>query len=218
MDFDTTSRKGMHEEMINSFKNHEYDILLGTQIVTKGLDFSNVTLVGVINADTSLNIPDFRSSENTFSLLSQVAGRSGRSSKTGKVVIQTYNLDHYAISFAKNHDYLGFYNKEMEIRRILKYPPFYYLCFIRISGKDPNYIFGEANKIKRSLDRNLLHTSILGPSTCSVFKVNNIYRYGIILKYKKEDNLKVILEKILDHYKSNSNIKIDIDFNPSQIG
>ena len=218
MDFDTTSRKGMHEEMINSFKNHEYDILLGTQIVTKGLDFSNVTLVGVINADTSLNIPDFRSSENTFSLLSQVAGRSGRSSKTGKVVIQTYNPDHYAISFAKNHDYLGFYNKEMEIRRILKYPPFYYLCFIRISGKDPNYIFGEANKIKRSLDRNLLHTSILGPSTCSVFKVNNIYRYGIILKYKKEDNLKVILEKILDHYKSNSNIKIDIDFNPSQIG
>lgn len=218
MDFDTTSRKGMHEEMINSFKNHEYDILLGTQIVTKGLDFSNVTLVGVINADTALNIPDFRSSENTFSLLSQVAGRSGRSSKTGRVVIQTYNPDHYAISFAKNHDYLGFYNKEMEIRKILKYPPFYYLCFIRISGKDPNYIFGEANKIKRSLDRNLLHTSILGPSTCSVFKVNNIYRYGIILKYKKEDNLKVILEKILDHYKSNSNIKIDIDFNPSQIG
>ena len=217
MDFDTTSRKGMHEEMINSFKNHEYDILLGTQIVTKGLDFANVTLVGVINADTSLNIPDFRSSENTFSLLSQVAGRSGRSSKTGKVVIQTYNPDHYAISFAKNHDYLGFYNKEMEIRKILKYPPFYYLCFVRISGKDPNYIFGEANKIKRSLERNLLYTSILGPSTCSVFKVNNIYRYGIILKYKKEDNLKVILEKILDHYKSNSNIKIDIDFNPSQI-
>ena len=218
MDFDTTSRKGMHEEMINSFKNHEYDILLGTQIVTKGLDFSNVTLVGVINADTSLNIPDFRSSENTFSLLSQVAGRSGRSSKTGRVVIQTYNPDHYAISFAKNHDYLGFYNKEMEIRKILKYPPFYYLCFIRISGKDPNYIFGEANKIRRSLDRNLLSTSILGPSPCSIFKVNNIYRYGIILKYKKEDNLKVILEKILDHYKSNSNIKIDIDFNPSQIG
>ena len=218
MDFDTTSRKGMHEEMINSFKNHEYDILLGTQIVTKGLDFSNVTLVGVINADTSLNIPDFRSSENTFSLLSQVAGRSGRSSKTGRVVIQTYNPDHYAISFAKNHDYLGFYNKEMEIRKILKYPPFYYLCFIRISGKDPNYIFGEANKIKRSLERNLLYTSILGPSTCSIFKVNNIYRYGIILKYKKEDNMKVILEKIIDHYKSNSNIKIDIDFNPSQIG
>ena len=217
MDFDTTSRKGAHEEMIESFKNHEYDILLGTQIVAKGLDFANVTLVGVINADTSLNIPDFRSSENTFSLLSQVAGRSGRSEKTGEVIIQTFNPEHYAISFAKKHDYLGFYNKEMEMRKILKYPPFYYLCYIKISGKDPNYIFGEANKIKRSLERNLLSTSILGPSQCTIFKVNNIYRYGIILKYKKEEKLKEILEKIIEHYKSDQRIKIDIDFNPSQI-
>ena len=217
MDFDTTSRKGAHEEMIESFKNHEYDILLGTQIVAKGLDFANVTLVGVINADTSLNIPDFRSSENTFSLLSQVAGRSGRSEKTGEVIIQTFNPEHYAISFARKHDYLGFYNKEMEMRKILKYPPFYYLCYIKISGKDPNYIFGEANKIKRSLERNLLSTSILGPSQCTIFKVNNIYRYGIILKYKKEEKLKEILEKIIEHYKSDQRIKIDIDFNPSQI-
>lgn len=217
MDFDTTSRKGAHEEMIQSFKNLEYDILLGTQIVAKGLDFSNVTLVGVINADTSLNLPDFRSSENTFSLLSQVAGRSGRSEKTGEVIIQTFNPEHYAIQYAKKHDYLGFYNKEMEMRKILKYPPFYYLCYIKISGKDPNYIFGEANKIKRSLERNLLNTNILGPSQCSIFKVNNIYRYGIILKYKKEDKLVEILEKILEHYKSDSRIKIDIDFNPSQI-
>lgn len=217
MDFDTTSCKGAHEKMINSFKNHEYDILLGTQIVAKGLDFANVTLVGVINADTSLNIPDFRSSENTFSLLSQVAGRSGRSEKTGEVVIQTFNPEHYAIEYAKRHDYLGFYNKEMEMRKILKYPPFYYLCYIKISGKDANYIFGEANKIKRSLERNLLYTSILGPSQCTIFKVNNIFRYGIILKYKKEDKLVEILEKIIEHYKSDQRIKVDIDFNPSQI-
>ena len=136
MDFDTTSRKGMHEKMIRAFKNHEYDILLGTQIVSKGLDFDNVTLVGVINADTSLNIPDFRSSENTFSLLAQVAGRAGRSDKEGQVIIQTFNPDHYAIQYTKNHDYIGFYNKEMFIRRELKYPPFYYICYIRISGKD----------------------------------------------------------------------------------
>ena len=152
MDYDTTSRKGMHEEMINSFKNHEYDILLGTQMVAKGLDFSLVTLVGVINADTSLNIPDFRSSENTFSLLSQVAGRSGRSDKSGKVIIQTFNPDHYAISFVKKHDYLSFYEKEMSIRRQLKYPPYFYLCNIRISGKDSSYVFGEAIKIKNSLE------------------------------------------------------------------
>lgn len=217
MDYDTTSRKGSHEKMIEAFKNHEYDILLGTQIVAKGLDFSNVTLVGVINADTSLNIPDFRSSENTFSLLSQVAGRSGRSEKPGKVIIQTYNKDHYAIKYTKTHDYLSFYKYEMNIRKTLKYPPYYYLSYIKLSGIDMNYIFGEANKIKRSFDRNLYGFDILGPTPCTIFRINNIYRYGIILKYKKEDNLKEILEKILDHYKNNRNIKIDIDFNPSQI-
>ncbi len=215
MDIDTTSRKGAHKKMIQAFRNHEYDILLGTQIVAKGLDFDNVTLVGVINADTSLNIPDFRSSENTFSLLSQVAGRSGRSKLEGKVFIQTFNPDHYAISFVKNHDYLGFYKEEMSIRKKLGYPPFYFLCYIKISGKDSSYLFQESLKIKRSFDRNLLHTTILGPTSLAVFKVNNIYRYGIILKYKHEDNLRSVLIKIINHYRTNSKIHIDIDFNPS---
>ena len=215
MDVDTTSKKGSHKKMIDAFRNHEYDILLGTQIVAKGLDFSDVTLVGVINADTSLNIPDFRSSENTYSLLSQVAGRSGRSSKTGKVLIQTFNPDHYAISFVKHHDYLGFYNEEMKIRKRLGYPPFYFLCYLKISGKEADYLFQESLKIKRSLERNLQYTTILGPTTLAVFKVNNIYRYGIILKYKKEDMLYDILLKIQNHYKNNHKIKVDIDFNPS---
>lgn len=217
MDVDTTSRKGAHEKMINAFKNHEYDILLGTQIVAKGLDFSNVTLVGVINADTSLNIPDFRSSENTFALLSQVAGRSGRSEKSGEVIIQTFNPEHYAISYTKTHDYIGFYNKEMYIRKTLKYPPFYYLCYIKISGKKVDEVGNEAEKIKRALVRNLYNTTVLGPTPATIFRVNNIYRYGIILKYKKEDRLKETLEKILEYYKAKTNIKIDVDFNPSQI-
>ena len=217
MDYDTTSRKGMHEEMINSFKNHEYDILLGTQMVAKGLDFSLVTLVGVINADTSLNIPDFRSSENTFSLLSQVAGRSGRSDKSGQVIIQTFNPDHYAISLVKNHDYLSFYEKEMSIRRQLKYPPYFYICNVRISGKDSSYVFGEAIKIKNSLERNLKNYIILGPTASSLFRINNIFRYNIVLKYKSDILLYTILEKIIEHYKSNSKIKVDIDFNPSQM-
>ena len=215
MDFDTTSRKGMHEKMITAFKNQEYDILLGTQIVSKGLDFDNVTLVGVINADTSLNIPDFRSSETTFSLLAQVAGRAGRSTKEGEVIIQTFNPDHYAIQYTKKHDYLGFYNKEMFIRRELKYPPFYYICYLKISGKDSDYIYGEVNKIKKVLENKLENTIILGPSPCVIFKLNNIYRYGIILKYKKEDNLREDLDKIIDHYKDNSKLKLDINFNPS---
>lgn len=217
MDYDTTSRKGMHEEMIKAFKNQEYDILLGTQMVAKGLDFSNVTLVGVINADTALNLPDFRSSENTFSLLSQVAGRSGRSEKEGFVIIQTYNPDHYAIELTKRHDYLSFYSKEMQIRKQLKYPPYYYLCNIRISGKDDKFIMNEALKIKRSLERNLTKTIILGPSAAGIFKINNIYRYNIILKYKEDKDLYSILEKIIEHYKANNKIKIDIDFNPSQM-
>ena len=215
MDVDTTSRKGAHKKMIDAFRNHEYDILLGTQIVAKGLDFSDVTLVGVINADTSLNIPDFRSSENTYSLLSQVAGRSGRSQKTGKVYIQTFNPDHYAISFVKEHDYLGFYREEMKIRRRLGYPPFYFLCYLKISGKEADYLFQESLKIKRSLERNLGHTTILGPTTLAVFKVNNIYRYGIILKYKREEALYDILIKVQNHYKSNHKLRVDIDFNPS---
>lgn len=215
MDFDTTSRKGMHQKMITAFKNHEYDILLGTQIVSKGLDFENVTLVGVINADTSLNIPDFRSSENTFSLLSQVSGRSGRSSKTGKVIIQTFNQDHYAIKYTKKHDYIGFYKYEMQIRKKMKYPPYFYICYLKISGKDYNVVLKEANKIKNSLERNLHDTIILGPSPSYIFKMNNIYRYGIILKYKNEDNLYKILSMILEHYKSNKKVVLDIDFNPN---
>lgn len=215
MDVDTTSRKGAHKKMIDAFRGHEYDILLGTQIVAKGLDFSDVTLVGVINADTSLNIPDFRSSENTYSLLSQVAGRSGRSSKQGKVLIQTFNPDHYAISYVKRHDYLGFYKEEMVIRRKLGYPPYYFLCYIKISGRDSKYIYQEALKIKQSLDCSLEHTTILGPTSLPIFRVNNIYRYGIILKYKREDKLRSELSHIKNHYKTNSKVRIDIDFSPS---
>lgn len=215
MDYDTTSRKGMHAKMIKAFKKHEYDILLGTQIVAKGLDFEDVTLVGVINADTSLNIPDFRSSENTFSLLSQVAGRSGRSNKTGHVIIQTFNPEHYAIQFVKNHDYIGFYKKEMMIRYQLKYSPYYYICYLRVSSKDYNEASIEANKIKKSLEHNLIEEIILGPSPANIFKINNIFRYGIIIKYKNSQRLYEFLNKLINHYNSNNKVNIDIDFNPN---
>lgn len=217
MDFDTTSKKGSHERIIKSFASGEYDILLGTQMVAKGLDFPNVTLVGVINADTSLNIPDFRSSETTFQLLCQVAGRSGRGEKAGRVVIQTFNPDHYAIHYSKNHDYLGFYNQEMSIRRKLGYPPYYYLIVIKILSKSYEDARDISNKIGDYLKKNLPATTILGPSIASVFKVNNIYRFQIVLKYKKDDNLYQVLNSLIEHYKTNSKIKIDIDFNPIHI-
>lgn len=214
MDFDTTGSKGAHEKIINAFKNHEYDILLGTQMIAKGLDFSNVTLVGVINADTSLMIPNFRSSEYTFQLLSQVAGRSGRGDKKGSVIIQTFNKEHYAIELASKHKYMEFFNREMKIRRELNYPPYSYLVSIKIISRDYDVVSRESNIIASRLKDNLLSSIVLGPSIGSTFKVNNTYRFGIIIKYKKEDNLYPYLEKLLEYYKSNDKIKIDIDFNP----
>ena len=215
MDLDTTVKKGSHESIINDFKDYKYDILLGTQMIAKGLDFSRVTLVGVINADTSLMIPNYRSSEYTFQLLMQTAGRSGRGEKEGRVVIQTFNPEHYAIKFAKEHDYLGFFKKEMSIRRELSYPPYYYLVQIKVVGKDYDIIRNEANKIAYKLKNLLKNSQILGPTTCSVFKLNGLYRFGIIIKYKKEEHIDEVLKILIDHYKNNRNIKIDIDINPN---
>lgn len=215
MDLDTTSKKGSHEKIITAFKNHEYDILLGTQMIAKGLDFSNVTLVGVINADTSLMIPNYRSNEYTFQLLMQTAGRSGRGEKKGSVIIQTFNPEHYAITLASKHDYIDFFKQEMEVRRKLSYPPYYYLIYIKVIGKDYNKISIESNKIASILTRELKNSKILGPTTCSVFKLNGLFRFGIIIKYKKEEKMEEVLQSLVNHYKGNQTVKVDIDINPN---
>ena len=186
MDLDTTGTKGAHEKIISAFRNQEYDILLGTQMIAKGLDFANVTLVGVINADTSLMIPNFRSSEYTFDLLSQVSGRSGRGEKKGTVIIQTFNQDHYAIKLAKTHDYMAFFKEEMKIRKTLQYPPYCFLVSIKVISKDYNLAQAESNLIAKRLRENLLNSTVLGPSIGSTFKINNTYRFGIIKNNKKE--------------------------------
>ena len=216
MDLDTTSKKGSHEKIITAFKNHEYDILLGTQMIAKGLDFSNVTLVGVINADTSLMIPNYRSNEYTFQLLMQTAGRSGRGEKNGSVIIQTFNPEHYAITLASKHDYIDFFKQEMEVRRKLSYPPYYYLIYIKVIGKDYNKISIESNKIASILTRELKNSKILGPTTCSVFKLNGLFRFGIIIKYKKEEKMEEVLQSLVNHYKGNQTVKVDIDVNPNK--
>lgn len=215
MDLDTTSKKGSHEKIITAFKNHEYDILLGTQMIAKGLDFSNVTLVGVINADTSLMIPNYRSNEYTFQLLMQTAGRSGRGEKNGSVIIQTFNPEHYAITLASKHDYIDFFKQEMEVRRKLSYPPYYYLIYIKVIGKDYNKISIESNKIASILTRELKNSKILGPTTCSVFKLNGLFRFGIIIKYKKEEKMEEVLQSLVNHYKGNQTVNVDIDVNPN---
>lgn len=215
MDLDTTSKKGSHEKIIKEFRNHSYDILLGTQMIAKGLDFQNVTLVGVINADTSLLIPNYKSSEYTFDLLMQTAGRSGRGDKKGFVVIQTFNPEHYAIKLASRHDYITFFKQEMASRRNLSYPPYYYLVYIRIIGKDYNVINIESCKIANMLKKELHSSIILGPTSCSIFRLNGLFRVGIIIKYKKEEMLSQTLQSIINHYKANQKVKIDIDINPN---
>ena len=218
MDQDTTRNKGMHERIINDFKDYKYDILLGTQMISKGLDFPKVTLVGVINADASLNIPDYRSSEVTYSLLSQVSGRAGRSNMPGEVVIQTFNPDHYVIECVKENNYDKFYLQEMQFRKNLKYPPYYYLVSIKVIGKNYEEIITNAKKAKKYLDDNLnKDTIILGPTTASVFKFNNEYRMQTIIKYKYDDKLMDVLKDLDNIFINNKECYLEIDFNPLRI-
>lgn len=218
MDVDTTSRKGQHQKIIDDFGEHKYDILIGTQMIAKGLDFPLVTLVGVVSIDSSLTSPDYRASENTFQLLSQVSGRAGRSENKGEVIVQTFNPDHYAITLAKNHDYIDFYKEEMKVRKMLKYSPYYYMVLVSITSKDYELGFKEANKIGSYIRNNISSDSIvLGPTMANMFKVNNIYHYQIIIKYRKDDSLMKVLKFIIDMQVKNNKIDVSIDFNPSRI-
>ena len=214
MDVDTTSTKGSHAKIIKQFENKEFNVLIGTQMIAKGLDFKDVSVVGVINADQTLNIPDFRSSERTFQLLNQVAGRAGRSKIKGEVVIQGFNIDHYSIVCASNHNYELFYKLELDIRKKLGYSPYYNLCLIKLSGKNLNDIFKEGEKIVSYLkSKNLIDTKVLGPSTSNMPKINNIYNAQIVIKYKNTDILKKELLYVNDLYKNNK-IKVECDLNP----
>lgn len=218
MDADTTSKKGSHEKYINMISNLEVDIIVGTQMISKGLDFPKISLVGIINADESLNIPDFRSNEKTFSLLNQVSGRAGRSGIKSNVIIQTFNPDNILFDYVKNNDYLGMYNNEMILRRKLKYPPYYYIVGIKICSKEYEIASSNATKIANYLKNNIDDTSILlGPSTANMFKLNNIYRFQIIVKYRFDNKLFEALKFIDNMYVSEKNVYIEIDNNPISI-
>ena len=215
MDVDTTSRKGSHKKMIDAFANHEYDILVGTQMIAKGLDFPEVTLVGVLQGDSSLNIPDFRSAERTFQLLSQVAGRSGRGDKLGEVVMQGFNMDHYSIMTASKHDYLSFYREELKIRKALNYPPYYQLSLIRVSGKDINEVVKEITKITNFLRREYHDGVILGPSQATMPKINQTYYMQTIIKYQTLKEVYPMLHFIYEKYKNKRNVYVEVDIDPS---
>lgn len=220
MDVDTTRRKGSYKQILDSFGNHEADILLGTQMIAKGLDFPNVTLVGVINADTGLWISDYNASEKTFDLLTQVAGRAGRAEKEGEVMIQTYNPDHYAIQLAKTQDYERFYAYEMNVRHAGNYPPYFFTVLISISAKKEQNAAREAFRIKRFLMQRLHpETIILGPTPSAISRVKNQYYYQILVKYKKEPNLNELLHHVQDSAQDAKKygLSIFIDNEPERI-
>lgn len=199
MDVDTTRKKGAHEKILTAFGEKKADILLGTQMIAKGLDFPDITLVGVLNADTALNLPDFRSSERTFQLLTQVSGRAGRAEKTGEVVIQTFNPEHYAIQLAQTQDYEDFYQKEMWVRHQSGYPPYFYTVKITCSHPEEQVAAQKMFAIARDLKQELSPQSVLlGPAPSAILRIKNRYYYQLIIKYKQEPQLPAMLTRLLD--------------------
>ena len=222
MDVDTTRGKNSYEDIYNTFKEGKADILIGTQMISKGLDFKNVTLVGVLAADMSINIPDYRAAERTFQIITQVAGRAGRGEKQGKVVIQTYTPEHYSLQYAVNYDYEGFYEKEFTVRALMKYPPFGKILLINgISKKEDllkNFMHKISNVIKPLVEKEL-DVDILGPIPCLVAKVKENYRWQIVIKGEfKSEFAKKIKELLYDDNKNVYNdIRISMDINPNNL-
>ncbi|HWL24370.1 MAG TPA: primosomal protein N' [Ureibacillus sp.] len=221
MDVDTTKTKGSHEQILEAFGEGKADILLGTQMIAKGLDFPNITLVGVLSADTSLHLPDFRSSEKTFQLLTQVSGRAGRHNLPGEVIIQTYTPEHYSIELSKEQQYEPFYEREMLTRHQAGYPPYYYLALIQVSHEDVLKASEYAQKAVEYLRSNLsFNVSIIGPTASSISRLQNRYRYQCLIKYKVEPNLIDTFIQLIKIYRSDwikKGIQLTVDLNPSSI-
>ena len=227
MDMDTTSTKGAHQRILDAFRQKEYDILLGTQMVAKGLDFPDVTLVGVIAADTALNLPDYRSSEKTFQLITQVAGRAGRGQRKGKVIVQTYQPEHYSIQYASRHDYKGFYDEEITIRKQFNYPPFSHIIRILISGEDEKSVINTAIGIEKWMKHNITKDTIIktglleiGAYPAPLERIKNKYRWHVSIRIRKD---KIFLERyheVVDQcqkeFLNNSNT-IVVDFYPTSL-
>lgn len=218
MDVDTTRRKGAHEKLLSAFGSGQADILLGTQMIAKGLDFQKVTLVGVLAADAMLNIPDFRSSEKTFQLLTQVGGRAGRHELPGEVIIQSYEPEHYSIQLSAAHDYEHFYQQEMLHRRHHHYPPFYFLTLITVSHESYVKAQETTQKMVNYLRSHLSNEAvILGPVAPPIARIKDRYRSQCMIKYKREPGLGQALKQLIDHYQNayaREGLAITIDVNP----
>ena len=219
-DVDTTKNKNGHLKLLDKFRKKEGNVLLGTQMIAKGLDFEDVTFVGVLNADLSLNVPDFRASERTFQLLCQVSGRSGRGNKQGTVLIQTYNPTHYAVTAAAKHDYLEFYQQEMIYRQKAKYPPYCHMVSIMIQSKKEDIVHQTSIEIKEYLEEHIHEGVVLGPAKSVIYKMQDIYRERILVKFIHSQEIYQSLETMNEYYNKKQKGKVTVvcDFNPySQI-
>ncbi len=220
MDFDTTRKKNSYTEIYNRIRNKEVNIIIGTQMIAKGFDFEDVTLVGVLAADISMNMPDYKAYERTFQLLNQVSGRAGRGEKSGEVCIQTYNPDSYVIKYARNNDYDSFYNEEIKLRKMLNYPPFIDILNILFQSRYQEFyseVLTPLYKVVR--DKFSCDYQILGPSTCMISKINDYYRWQIIVKgycdTKKYNQIKDLINDTLS--KCKFEYKVSFDVNPYSI-
>lgn len=231
MDVDTTTEKGSHEKWLTMFRNKQADVLLGTQMVAKGLDFPDVTLVGVIAADTVLNLPDFRSAERTFQLLTQVAGRAGRHQLPGEVFVQTYTPEHYSVITASHHDYEGFVEEELPHRRKLGYPPYCRLILITLTHEQVPLLVRTAEAVAQRLrelgaaeQENVFASStgedffmnVLGPVASPIPRIKDRYRFQCVVKYRGEASASRIVAKVLDEFaerttKDKLTISVDVD-------
>lgn len=219
MDHDTTSGKGGHEAILSQFRNGNADILLGTQMVTKGLDFPDVTLVGVLAADASLHLDDFRAGERCFSLITQVCGRAGRGDLTGRAVIQTYQPENTTIQYAKAQAYPEFYENEIRYRKRMQYPPFYDIVYLLLSGQDEKDLQREiqnmAGLLRQHLDNDGISYHMLGPAPAPVAKIKNQFRYRLLLKIERADLILPFLRELNNaHNQSREKNTLIIDINP----
>ncbi len=221
MDVDTTRNKGAHEKILAAFGEGKADILLGTQMIAKGLDFPNITLVGVLSADTTLHLPDFRAAEKTYQLLTQVSGRAGRDKLPGTVFVQSYTPEHYAITLAKDQLYEPFFEQEMAMRRASGYPPYYYVVNVQFTHEDLMTVASYADQSVRFLQSQLSQsTVIIGPSASLIARVNNRYRYQCLIKYKKEPKLADVMQQLIKIYRSEwikKGATLSIDMNPTSV-
>jgi primosomal protein N' (replication factor Y) len=215
MDSDTTSRKGESRRILGEFRRGDVDILVGTQMIAKGLHFPRVTLVGIIFADMALHIPDFRAGERTFQLLVQVAGRAGRGEVEGEVIVQTYTPFHPAVQHARQHDYEGFYEQEIEFRQELSYPPYTHMVCLTVQGRNEQKAQFSAEALAKELNQRLGEEARLaGPTPAPLAKIKGFYRFQIMVRSERIMPLTQTIREVTDNLRLPDDIRLAVDVDP----